>query len=319
MFGRNLEDYIKVTKEPRSFDENFFDFTDKLYPWTTVYRFFFLADLDRKTQFMLGVGQKNIGSYNVNGKTVEFSNKFPLYKVGVSYWLDNGKLLHETSNDEINVQDGMISNSFSFRLGKVGYNFELGDICKDIFFDDRDSRTDYVRFQTGVSPFYRHNKYLPFKGKIMGKEVEKGFGFIQKVNINMPFLPWRWGRVFFEGGGQLDFYEPRILRPLYRSINFELEGARFEFKHDQNISFDDSVWQVSGRAESGETLDVRIKSYQSVKQTFATPRTTFDYIEMPSRIEHFQIRRNDEILYSKESLGESVANCEESYYSKILV
>jgi hypothetical protein len=38
---------------------------------------------------------------------------------------------------------------------------------------------------------------------------------------------------------------------------------------------------------------------------------------MPSRIEHFQIMRNDELLYSKESLGESVANCEESYYSKI--
>jgi hypothetical protein len=319
MFGRNFEDFIKVTEEPRSFDEDFFDFTDKLYPWTTVYRFFFLADLKRKTQFMLGVGQKNIDRYNVNGKNVEFSNNNPLYKVGVSYWLDNGKLLHETSNEEINVQDGMISNSFTFQRGNGGYNFELGNICKDIFLDDKNSRTDYVRFQRGISPFYRHNKYLSFTGKIKGEEVSKGLGFIQKVNLNMPFLPWRWGRVFFEGGGQLDFYEPRIIRPLYRSINFEVDDLKLEFKRDQKIVFRDSLWSLSGTADSGEKLEGQIHSYQYVPQIFETPWTTFNYIEMPSHLKDFQITREGEVLYSKESLGDSVANCEESYYSKILI
>ncbi|MFQ5800600.1 MAG: hypothetical protein ACE5HH_02620 [Candidatus Hydrothermarchaeales archaeon] len=317
MFGRNLEDLIRVTEEQRSFDEDFFDFTDKLYPWTTVYRFFFLTDLIKKTQFMLGIGQKNVVNYWVNGKRTEFSNKGPSYKVGVSYWLENGRLLHETRNEVINVQEGIVSRSFSFRKEDGGYAFAIDDISTRVFLDDSAAKTDYVRFNAGVSPFYRHNKYLPFQGEIMGEEVLKGFAFIQKVNLNMPFIPWRWGRVFFENGAQLDFYEPKILVPLFKSISFEIGDKKLHFKLNQKISFENSVWSISGTASTGESIEARIHPYCNIRQSFETPRSTFVYNEMPSKVEHLSINKGGELIHSKDSLGESVANCENAYYSRI--
>ncbi|GBE17980.1 hypothetical protein BMS3Abin16_00568 [archaeon BMS3Abin16] len=319
MFGRNLEDFIKVTEEPRSFDEDFFDFTDRIYPWTTVYRFFFLADFERGTQFMLGAGQKNLRRYHVNGEPIEFTNNEPDYRMGVSYWLENGSLLHRTVNDDVNVENGLRGDSFSFIRENGGYTLEVPDVDIKAVLDDKSSKTDYIRFNAGISPFYRHNKYLPFKGRVMGRRVEKGVAFIQKVYLNMPFMPWRWGRVFFESGARFDFYEPRFVRPLYRSINFEHNGKRLEFKQRQQISFDDSLWNIAGRAATGEKLSISIRPYQSVRQTFETPRTIFDYTEMPSRLESFEITKNGETLFSQESLGESVANCEEAFYSKLLI
>jgi hypothetical protein len=317
MLGRNLEDVIRITKQGKSFDDDFFEFDEKLYPWTTVYRFFFLADFIKKTQLMLGVGQKKAINYKVNGKRIEFSNKGPSYKVGVSYWLENGDLLHETRNDVINVEEGIHSKSFSFIRENGGYTFSIDDISTKVFLDDQTSKEDYIRFNAGVSPFYRHNKYLPFHGKIMGDEVEKGFAFIQKVNLNMPFIPWRWGRVFFEEGAHLDFYQPKVVFPLFKSINFELGDDKLEFKHDQRISFNNSIWELSGKASGGEELKAKISSYNNIKQTFETPRSTFVYNEMPSRLEGMTIKSGEDVIHEADTLGESVANCEDAYYSKM--
>jgi hypothetical protein len=319
MLGRNLEDIIKITKQGKSFDDDFFDFNEKIYPWTTVYRFFFLADLIKKTQLMLGVGQKSIANYRVNGKRIEFSNEDPSYKVGVSYWLENGNVLHETRNDIINVEEGISGNSFSFSRANEGYTLSIDDLSTKVFLDDQTSKEDYIRFNAGISPFYRHNKYLPFHGKIMGEEVEKGFAFIQKVNLNMPFIPWRWGRVFFEKGAHLDFYEPKIFVPLFKSINFELDGKKVAFKHDQRISFNNSIWELSGSAPGGEELVAKISSYRKIKQTFETPRSAFVYTEMPSRLEELSIKREGEVIHEADTLGESIANCEDAHYSKMLL
>jgi hypothetical protein len=319
MFGRNLEDLIKKTHEPRSFDEDFFDFNDTIHSWTTVYRFFFLADMIKKTQFMLGVGQKNISNYKVNGYSTEFSNEGPTYKVGVSYWLDGATTIHKTINEEIDVQDGMVSNSFKFQKENGGYTFKLDEIDTNVNLDDGVSKTDYVRFKAGITPFYRHNKYLPFKGIIMGEEVSKGYAFIQKVNLNMPFLPWRWGRVFFDERAQLDFYEPKILFPLYKSINFESQDQKMEFKLNQKITFKNSLWSINGTTPTGETIDARIRTYNQVPQSFETPRSIFVYTEMPSSLDHLEIKRGDDVLFTKESLGESVANCEEAHYTKMII
>jgi hypothetical protein len=318
MFGRNFEDLIRNTQTEKSFDEDFFDFTDKLYPWTTVYRFFFLADLVKKTQFMLGIGQKNVADYRINGEKTEFSNEGPKYKVGISYWCQNRSLVHETRNEVINIQNGIFSKSISFqRTEKNGYELIIEDAGTSALLDDASAKTDYVRFHAGVSPFYRYNKYLPFQGEIMGEAVEKGFAFIQKVNLNMPFIPWKWGRVFFENGAQLDFYKPRLIFPLFKSINFDLRDERIKFKLNQKISLEGDRWTISGMAPTGESIAATIRSYNNVRQVFETPRSTFIYNEMPSTLEDFSIKKGNKIVYSKDSLGESVANCENAYYSRI--
>jgi hypothetical protein len=317
MFGRNLEDYIKIEREEKSFDDEFFDFTDKIYPWTTVYRYFFLTDLVKKTQLMLGIGQKTSNNYKVNGVKTEFSNTESPYKMAISYWVENGSLSHKTRNDKVNINHGIKSETFSFFKENDGYRFCLDDQSTDVFLKNRDSKTDFVNFKAGFSPFYRHNKYMPFEGKIKGKKVEKGFAYIQKVYLNMPFIPWRWGRVFFENGAKFDFYEPRMLVPLFKSINFEVEDRKLEFKHEQKINFSDSSWTLSGKTSGGESLKAKIRSYDNVIQTFETPRSTFKYCEMPSTLEQFEIKEGKEILYSVKNLGESVANCEVANYSKL--
>ncbi len=318
MLGHNLEDLIKKTKTTKSFDEDFFDFTDRLYPWTTVYRFFFFADFANKAQMMLGVGQKNISNYRINGIKTDFKNNGPDYKVGVSYWFENGRVSHQTKNEILKLKNGMTTETFRFEKHENEYRFDLEEFNTHIRLNDKTSKNDYLRFNIGVSPFYRYNKHLSFKGELGGVEVEKGAAFIQKVNLNMPFIPWRWGRIFFEGGAQFDFYEPRIFKPMFKSINFELEGEKLEFKLDQGIRLKDNHWTITGRAATGEHLEARINSYNQVPQLFETRRTSFTYNEMPSTLESFAIKKDGHILHSAESLGASIANCEDAYYSRML-
>jgi len=115
MPSRILKAALIDTNEPRSFDESFFDFTDTVFPWSTVYRFFLLTDVVKKTQLMFGIGQKNTPHYRVNGKRMIFSNTHPSYKVCIPYWLDNGNVIQEVRNDEIYVKDGIVGKYFSFK------------------------------------------------------------------------------------------------------------------------------------------------------------------------------------------------------------
>jgi hypothetical protein len=135
----------------------------------------------------------------------------------------------------------------------------------------------------------------------------------------MPFIPWKWGRVFFEKNAHLDFYEPSMFFPLFKSINFEVEDNKFEFKRNQKIVFEKPLWIIQGETKNGVSLNAKIRSYRNIKQTFETKRSRFVYNEMPSALESLSIKRGDDVLYSKETFGESVANCENAYYEKILL
>ncbi len=266
---------------------------------------------------MLGIGQKKLSQYRVNGEDIHFSNSGPSYDVAISYWLHNGELIHKTKNDTLNIGDENISGPISFTKHIYGYRLGIEDIGTDVKLHEKDSKTDYVRFRAGITPFYRHNKYLSFTGTVNNQTVEKGIAFIQKVNLNMPFIPWRWGRVFFEDGSRFDFYEPRIIRSLYKSINFEHQEEKLEFKHNQRLEYDNGTWTIEGTATTGETLKARIKSYASIKQTFETTRSSFTYLEKPSILEDLTITLNDRILHSRKTLGESVANCEDAFYTQL--
>jgi hypothetical protein len=135
----------------------------------------------------------------------------------------------------------------------------------------------------------------------------------------MPFIPWKWGRVFFEKNAHLDFYEPSMFFPLFKSINFEFEDKKYEFKRNQKIAFEKPLWIIQGETKNGVSLNAKIRSYRNIKQTFETKRSRFVYNEMPSALESLSIKRGDEVLYTEETFGESVANCENAYYEKILL
>jgi len=247
-----------------------------------------------------------------------FSNTHPSYKVCIPYWLDNGNVIQEVRNDEIYVKDGIVGKYFSFKREDSGYNMSIPEISTNIFFDDNLAETDYMKVKPkGIVDV--HNKHIPFKGEILGERVSKGLAYIQKVNMNMPFIPWRWGRVFFEDGARFNFFEPRALYPMFKNINFKIGKEKLEFNKRQKIYFKNSIWKISGTAPHGESLKAVLRSTNTIKQTFETPRTIFEYNEMPSVLEEFSIKRGGKEIYSLNSLGNTTANCEDAHYSRIHV
>ncbi|MFQ6137229.1 MAG: hypothetical protein ACE5PM_08625 [Candidatus Hydrothermarchaeales archaeon] len=323
-FERPLLDFEGRFGESRidqSFEQRFFDFDDRLYYWTTIYRYILFLDYDLGTQLMIGIGQKNISNYSVNGVPMEFASDPPEYKVGLSYWYQSDELLHITKNEILrNYEDGFACETLSFRKDIGGYNLKLDEIRTEIHIKEKWDE-DFLQFKSLWTPFYRHNAYFPFEGKILDIE-SRGVAFIQKVSLNMPFIPWRWGRAFFEGGAQLDFYEPRALVPIFRSLNFQIGDEVYEFKKGTETVMEGARgyprWRVSGRTRGGEEIEARIASHAHICQTFETPRTRFSYNEFPSKVVGLKIKKGRETLYTLDDLGRNAANCEDAHYSKIL-
>jgi len=84
------------------------------------------------------------------------------------------------------------------------------------------------------------NMYLDAKGEIDGKPF-KGVGYVQKVIVVAPFIPWNWLRVVFPDKSVLDVFVARLgvqnveYRVLSTSIyrlasgkTFQLSGSRFK-------------------------------------------------------------------------------------------
>ncbi|MFQ5974700.1 MAG: hypothetical protein ACE5J5_00055 [Candidatus Hydrothermarchaeales archaeon] len=305
----------------KSFEDDFFDFDDKLRYWTTIYRYMLFLDFESGTQLMIGIGQKNISNYQLNKIPIEFAFDPPNYKVGLSYWYQNEKTLHETRNDVLeSYNDGFVSDTLLFKRKAGGYIFKLKEFDTEVSLTEKRNE-DFLKFGNLMNPFQRHNAYFTFKGKVKGTE-SKGIAFIQKVAINMPFIPWRWGRTFFEDGSQLDFYEPRALVPLFKSLNFKFDDEVYKFNKNVTIAVkggvENPLWRLCGETDNGVTIDWRIKSYARVCQIFETQRSRFLYNEYPSKITFLKIKKGGEILCTLDDLGRNATNCEESYYSKIL-
>ncbi|MFQ5887338.1 MAG: hypothetical protein ACE5HY_01420 [Candidatus Hydrothermarchaeales archaeon] len=305
----------------KSFEQSFFDFDDKLRYWTTIYRYMLFVDYESDIQLMIGIGQKKISNYYVNKIPIEFASNPPNYKVGLSYWYQNDELLHKTKNDILkNYNEGFVSDTLSFKRDGGGYNFKLEELETEIRVTEKFDE-DFLKFGSIVNPFNRHNAYFSFDGKIKGVQ-SKGIAFIQKVAINMPFIPWRWGRAFFENDAQLDFYEPRALVPLFKSLNFKIDDEIYWFNKNATIAMEGEVerpvWRLCGVTRNGEEIEVRIESYAHVCQIFETQRSRFLYNEYPSKATFLKIRKDGETLYTLDDLGRNATNCEDAYYSKIL-
>ncbi len=314
----NFENRLGKVETKESFDQLFFDFDDRLYPWTTVYRYMLFMSLDDDIQLMVGIGQKNISDYYINGSKITFGSSPPEYKVGLSYWCHSEDLIHKTKNEVIRNTGGKItSETLHFQRIDEGYILKIDEMNTDLKIKEQDGH-DFLRFKFIFSPFYRCNKYLPFYGTILGKKT-KGIAIMQKVNINMPFIPWVWGRSFFENGAQLNFYEPRVLVPLYKRLNFQIDGEVYKFEKSTKIEMISSSkypsWKLSGKTRGGEELDVDIKSYAHICSNFETKRTCFSYSEYPSKVTKLTFKKGSKTI-TLDDLGNGATNCENAHYTK---
>ncbi len=277
---------------------------------------------------MLGIGQKNIKPYKINNVVTNFEGNFEggshRFKTGVTYWCTAGDLIHRTKNEWIeNSQLNARSDTFVFEKTGDMYRLSIKEIDTDIKIPDS-SNIDTLRFKFIFTPFYRTNKYARYTGRIMGKRSE-GIVFLQKVWLNMPFIPWKWGRTFFENGTMMDFYEPRAVVPLFKSLNLHHDGQHYRFVKDIKIEKIERqgksgnrlpLWSVSGRTRHGEEISIDIESYAHARNTFETKRSCFSYNEYPSRLTGFTFKRKGETI-TMDDLGKSATNCEDAYYSKV--
>lgn len=299
------------------FDRHFFDFSDRIRSWGTIYRYLLFLSYESETQLMIGIGQKSVKAYWTNGMKTQFSSNHPEYKVGTSYWCYSGDMLHETRNDVLRTgETEFTSPTLSFGRAKKGYHLSLGDLDTELALGKGDC--DFVRYGFGVAPFLRYNSYLPFKGRIKGEET-KGMAFVQKVILDMPFIPWLWGRTFFENGARFDFYEPRVVKPVFKALNFKDAENTYRFNVGTEIEIEGRTdmpsWNLSGKTENGEELSARMEAHSRAQNVFATKRSTFIYNEYPARLTEFEIKKGSETLLSLEDMGRHATNCEDAYYA----
>jgi hypothetical protein len=317
-----FEERFGRSEKSRSFDEDFFDFSDPLRPWTTVYRFMLLFDWKNAIQAMVGFGQKRSGRHRVNGVEAEFEQDTSQFRVPLSYWCYNKELAHNTEHVILEAGDrGSIeSEGFSFSRDGDGYHLRVQGLGTRIFMEGAD-RSDYMHFNIGYVPFSRHNCYLPYEGEIMGHKSE-GVAFVQKVNHNMPFIPWRWGRAFFEDGSNLVFFEPRPGVRLFKNLSLVHEGKKYEFKKDTRLEMeknDDGLprWRLSGRTKKGESIHIEGEALARVENRFDSKRSSFSYNEFPTRILDLEFRGPDGVV-TADDLGRSSFNTEDAYYVKLI-
>jgi len=304
-----------------SFDHSFFNFNDKLRYWTTVYRYLLFMDYEKDIQFMIGIGQKKISNYQVNNVPIEFASNSSSYKVALTYWHHHEELFHRTTNDLLKTHDdGFVSDTLSFKRDDSGYVLKLDEAETNINLTEKFDE-DFLIFGNLIQPFHRHNAYFKYQGKIKGED-SKGIAFIQKVAINMPFIPWRWGRTFFENGAQLDFYEPRVVVPVFKSLNFKIDDKVYLFNKKGTISLENKgrspKWKLSGETENGEEIEAKIETTGHACQIFETQRSRFLYNEYPSKMTYLKITKGGETLHSLHDLGRSATNCEDAYYSTLI-
>jgi len=301
------------------FDRHFFDFGDAIRPWATFYRYLLFVSYESETQLMIGIGQKNLKAYWINGKKTSFSSNHPEYRVGTSYWCYSKEMLHETRNEVLNAgEGGFASPSLSFGRKGRGYALTVKGLDTDLTL--KNGEYDFISYDLGITPFARYNAYLPFEGEIKGKKV-KGIAFVQKVIHDMPFIPWRWGRTFFESGARLDFFEPRTVVPVFRALNFNDGPVSYRFRNGTRIMInkteENPSWTLSGRTKSGETLSAKMEAYSRAQNVFATKRSTFIYNEYPARLTEFEIKKGSKTLHSLEDTGRHATNCEDAHYKKL--
>lgn len=310
--------------EEKSFDDLFFDFSDRPYFWATVYRFILFMDLEKETQLMLGIGQKNVKLYRINNVVTNFEGNSQRFKTGVTYWCTAGNFVHRTKNEWIeNGQLNAKSDTFVFEKTGDAYRLSIKEIETDVEIPDSGD-IDLLGFKFIFSPFYRANKYARYHGRING-ERSKGIVFMQKVWLDMPFIPWKWGLTFFENGTRMDFYDPRTVVPFFKSLNLYHEGKHYRFEKNMKIEKMEKIeksgdglplWRASGKTRHGEELSIEIESYAHARNTFETRRSCFIYNEYPSRLTDFTFKRKGETI-TMDDLGKNATNCEDAYYSKV--
>ncbi len=282
---KSLIELKKTKNSTHEIDPMFFCFED-LPPTGKEYWFMkFVSTKPKDERQLLAMFGDSSETIRINKKKVKcrkHEGKRNGYMTAWSY--DNKKdlMLNGESLISMNPDKVIVSN----KQGKINYKGKFPKYFLNISKNNKElvnlkltkpkDKSDYFGFGNYFKSFVGYsliNLYFDFTGTLNKKKFS-GKGYVQKVVVIGPFIPWNWGRIVFSNGSILSYFEIKIQ---ISKFNHKLQST-FEFydsTKNKRYIFKDLTIKRFGKknprwiitANKGKIF-ISLKSYSSHKFTF---------------------------------------------------
>ncbi len=320
-FGSIRHSYY-TKKEKSAVDEMLFAF-EKLPVLGKEYWFMLFTEKEGNRQLLVTFGRGRSKQYSVNEISVpEASYENSIFE---SWFYDQRINDFPTRAVVVRIEKNRIAAS-----GK-GVDFSFGgkypDYSRSLRNEGRDTasielrepmvggRFDFVEYFKALFGFGAISMFSDFTGALNGKRFE-GRGFIQKVVLSVPIIPWSWTKVHFSDGSALTYFNlrvPRTPRKFSVSLEFYDAGTNTAHRfHEASLSrFGKSSvhWCLEASAKDAE-LECILRVY-AVKKFRMESRTIFHYTQYLVEVESLRFVAGRKLVTEKET-GQGIGFVEDT-------
>ncbi|MEK6843599.1 MAG: hypothetical protein AABY04_03860 [Candidatus Micrarchaeota archaeon] len=198
---------------------------EKLPPFGKEYWFLYFVEPKTKHQLIVTFGRYsshiNINKLELTGSSEETNIS---ECAAVAWMFDKKRKILLNSKQKVEVVYGEKDskkkiefegkgNKFNFSGKYPNYNLSLntkmGNTHLELYRSKKGKPFEIQHLFAGNLGFGLVNLYFDFKGTLLGKKIE-GKCYVQKVIVTSPFIPWNWGRFYFQDGSIFEFFTPYI-------------------------------------------------------------------------------------------------------------
>ncbi len=251
-------------------DQFFFKFDDLPF-MGKEYWFLHFTDFNTKKQLVITFGRAASGM-DINKLRVRGKKNASGLECAAVAWLFDGKrkqvlfntkemLSLEKNHNEFSLRFDSTNHYFSFAGKYPSYRLHLekngAAISLKILRSKKGKPYEILNSFSPTIGIGLVNLYFDFKGEMLGEKFE-GKCYVQKVILTSPFLPWNWGRLYFENNSIFEFFT--IYTPLIPG-KFKLFSQAHYFDYERNKTYyfkqanvrkssKNNYWQISGKEYS---------------------------------------------------------------------
>lgn len=324
---RYLDYALDTPLKREAIDRLFYSF-EHLPPTGKEYWFLlFTADEPKKArQLFSAFGRANSYGFQTNG--VEVRNS-PTNggKGGIqgAFFFDKGVHTIPTEETTILLNGNEVATTGKVRAEITGsfprYRYRLmdGDVVVADFETSKHAErkkpicVSYFRGPIGYGGF---NIFFNYKGTLNGRQVT-GTCHFQKVVAVGPFIPWRWARIAFKNGSDLEYWCIRTPTPGYQ-YKLALSATFYDAVTKKEHTFKDvkinnfgknlDYWLVEARNKETEIVGL-FKGYG--RETFVfSLGSSFEYAPNFAEVKSFTME--GKLNYTQRELGTGVGIVEET-------
>jgi hypothetical protein len=207
---------------------------------------------------------------------------------------DNNHLRLKTADTDISFKGSYPKYSITIKKkGKIISRLNISEL------KTKQDKYEFYEYFKGIFGSEIINLYMNFEGTLNRKKI-KGRALVQKVIYTGPFIPWKWGRLTFNNGSTMEFF------------NVRLGGRRLNYKINSDLTFSDRktgkkihlegvmVEEIKGTPfwivqNADKTLKMVLESYSEEDFTFKG-LGNFWYREHLVRIIYFNFEINGRVI-----------------------